>query len=235
MATPIRGTNVASPIRPFTVDDRFPTAVANEIKGGLHSYTDIEDLYSIPKQRRQLFMAATVGSDIYILIKNPDTEETTRSCWKKFEGTPNSTPDNIIVRIDGLEREINEYLQFLHNVVMTKYFQTTLKTNNVNLSGEIVVPFMAKIQKFSCIFSSVKAPYNDANITLQLNRIIPKTSSIDTIGTIVLNSTTDNSFTLNPAYAVDAGTILVVSTNTPNINTYFNNDLNILVEVKQLH
>ena len=33
----INGTNVAAPIRPFDTNDSFPTAFANEVKGGHHT------------------------------------------------------------------------------------------------------------------------------------------------------------------------------------------------------
>ena len=59
----LNGTNVASTIRPFTTDDKFATAVANEIQGGLHNVDLIADMLAIPEQRRELGMLCSVKED----------------------------------------------------------------------------------------------------------------------------------------------------------------------------
>ena len=43
----INGTNVAAPIRPFDTNDSFPTAFANEVKGGHHAVDDKAALFAI--------------------------------------------------------------------------------------------------------------------------------------------------------------------------------------------
>ena len=55
----INGTNVAAPIRPFDTNDSFPTAFANEVKGGHHTVDDEAARFAIPVQRREKGMLVT--------------------------------------------------------------------------------------------------------------------------------------------------------------------------------
>jgi len=48
------GTLVTAPIRPFAVQDTFPTAIANEIKGGPFTAADLTGLASIPPSRLEI-------------------------------------------------------------------------------------------------------------------------------------------------------------------------------------
>lgn len=48
------GTLVTAPIRPFSVQDTFPTAWANEIKGGPFTSTNLAGLSNIPSSRLEL-------------------------------------------------------------------------------------------------------------------------------------------------------------------------------------
>jgi hypothetical protein len=61
----IKGTNVASPIRPFSTFDKFPTAYQKEIKGGFHSISTMTEIDNeLPIERRE------VGMWIYVLDEN---------------------------------------------------------------------------------------------------------------------------------------------------------------------
>lgn len=62
------GTLVIAPIRPQSTADVFPTAVANEISGGWHSYPTYADLVSIPTERIAGGMAAYVQADNAIYV-----------------------------------------------------------------------------------------------------------------------------------------------------------------------
>ena len=79
----ISGTNVAAPIRPFSTEDSFPTALSNEIQGGLHSTDTKANMFKIPAARRDLGMLVYVDADkrFYQLKINPSTEETQDSDW----------------------------------------------------------------------------------------------------------------------------------------------------------
>jgi len=54
------GTLVIAPIRPWNTEDIYPTAYANEIKGGFHSVTGYTDLNLIPSERLEQGMVVNV-------------------------------------------------------------------------------------------------------------------------------------------------------------------------------
>ena len=85
------GTLVIAPIRPFSVDDTFPTALANEIKGGLHNVDSIAERNAIPEGRRVFGMHVSVpelGSPVilryYKLLQSPWTYD--NSDWEEIVG-----------------------------------------------------------------------------------------------------------------------------------------------------
>lgn len=61
--TPLRGTNVAAPIVPFTTADRFATHYAKYGKGGYRSVSNISERNAIPEERREEGMLAWVISE----------------------------------------------------------------------------------------------------------------------------------------------------------------------------
>ena len=64
----IPGTNLSAPARPHTTDDTYPTAYANEIKGGWHNIVSIAERDAIPPERREIGMAVNVdGGALYRL------------------------------------------------------------------------------------------------------------------------------------------------------------------------
>jgi hypothetical protein len=64
--TALPGTNVAAPVRPFDSADTFPSAIAEEIKGGWHAVASTTERDAIPAARRTVGMAVrVVGGDIY--------------------------------------------------------------------------------------------------------------------------------------------------------------------------
>ena len=48
-----KGTLVIAPVRPFGVNDTFPTAFAKEIKGGVHAVVSTTKRDAIPEDRRE--------------------------------------------------------------------------------------------------------------------------------------------------------------------------------------
>jgi hypothetical protein len=75
------GTLVTAPIRPFAVQDTFPTAWANEIRGGPFTYTNFSDLTNIPVSR------LVVGSIGYVSSENKYYRLTSTNpiSWTNFE------------------------------------------------------------------------------------------------------------------------------------------------------
>lgn len=59
----LTGTLVIAAIRPNDSLDTYPVAIANEIKGGHHSYSTLDDLYAIPADRRLVGMLVTITND----------------------------------------------------------------------------------------------------------------------------------------------------------------------------
>jgi len=59
----ILGTNVSSPIVPFTTADTFPTHCAEYGKGGFRSVATIADRDAIPEDRREIGMFVLVLDD----------------------------------------------------------------------------------------------------------------------------------------------------------------------------
>ena len=63
MAENIKGTNISSPIAPFTSADTYPTHFAEYGKGGYRSVNSIADLDKIPEARREEGMLVYVKND----------------------------------------------------------------------------------------------------------------------------------------------------------------------------
>lgn len=75
------GTLVTAPIRPFAVQDTFPTAWANEVRGGPFTYSTLAELSNIPMSR------LVVGSIGYVSSENRYYRLTSTSpvTWTNFE------------------------------------------------------------------------------------------------------------------------------------------------------
>ena len=101
------GTLVISPIRPQSEDDTFPSAFANEIKGGLHSVADLVARDAISSDRRQEGMMVYVLSDqnVYQLKTGIDNAN-----WESLGSVSESEIQSFNAHIadDGKHREIND-------------------------------------------------------------------------------------------------------------------------------
>ncbi len=141
MALTIRGTNIASTIRPFTTEDKFPTFIANEGKGGCHQCNSIEEMYKIPYDRREIGMLCTIGSSIYILKNNPENKDTSQDDWLK-----------LAISIDDLSMDdipLKTYLSGVKDKSYTKYIQFVQYSD---IGAEVIMPFACDLTKItSCV------------------------------------------------------------------------------------
>lgn len=63
------GVLVSAPIRPLSTDDTYPTAIANEIKGGCHNKRNREEIETITRERIEEGMLVTIPNNIYQRIE----------------------------------------------------------------------------------------------------------------------------------------------------------------------
>lgn len=63
MSEKLKGTNISSPVVPFTDQDTFPTHLAKYGKGGYHCVANIEERDRIPEERRENGMLVYVDFD----------------------------------------------------------------------------------------------------------------------------------------------------------------------------
>jgi len=83
-----KGTLVASAITTFTTDDKFPTAFADEIQGGLHIATDSTARNAIPPLRRKIGMhCQVIGDKEYVLDADAGNALTVDADWSVFAPT----------------------------------------------------------------------------------------------------------------------------------------------------
>lgn len=139
----LSGTNVAATIRPFTTDDKFATAVANEVQGGLHNVALIADMLAIPKQRRELGMLCSVKEDgvVYKLINNPNTDATTNADWEEF----GSSADITKIKVDSattLSMKLDQIDTALYNKFAIFELYPANETGIAPV--ELTVPFKAE-------------------------------------------------------------------------------------------
>lgn len=91
----IKGTNVASPIVPFTTEDNYPTHYALYGKGGLRTVSTIDERNSIPVQRLELGMFVYVidVNTLYKLKYEPTDGRELSDCWEIFHEGGSATSD----------------------------------------------------------------------------------------------------------------------------------------------
>nr|DAE82500.1 MAG TPA: hypothetical protein [Caudoviricetes sp.] len=181
----ISGTNVAAPIRPFSTDDKFATAVANEIKGGLHCVDTKTTLHAIPASRRELGMLGYVAADkrFYELRTNPTGDTTDDSDWVdpltlgNVIGTDGKTLDEKLAKVTGTTntKHIIFNLQDAHN----------MGTNNVELRS----PFKAAVKSIDAAVP-VGAVLDTNGIEFKVEKYNTDTSNWDEVKTVKLDSTT---------------------------------------------
>lgn len=183
----LNGTNVASTIRPFTTDDKFATAVANEIQGGLHNVDLIADMLAIPEQRRELGMLCSVKEDgkVYKLITNPNADSTTNSDWEEF----GSSADVTNIKVDSnttLSMKLDQIDAALYNKFAIFELYPAYETGIAPV--ELTVPFKAEASFASLsVLSSVVLTQN---ITVELQYFDTVSSAWLPVSTLTVPKTT---------------------------------------------
>jgi hypothetical protein len=84
-----KGTLVASPVRPVDNSDRYPSALSNEVQGGLHSVQDQTERDAIPYERRNWGMLCYVIDDLKLYQLQYNHVNTTiydNLNWTEFKG-----------------------------------------------------------------------------------------------------------------------------------------------------
>lgn len=178
----ISGTNVAAPVRPFSDEDKFPVAFANEIKGGAHTVDTVADMYAIPKDRRDKGMICSIKGTgkTYKLINNPDTNETTADDWAIF-GDIGSVSEMKLA--DG-KTTLAQKLANIDKVLNNKYAVFELdQANDVGPSDiEMVAPFTSTT---ALISASIPIKTNvTKNIQVAVEIYNEDTGSWDEIGVV---------------------------------------------------
>lgn len=142
-----RGTLVSSPIMPYNTNDTYASHLAKYGQGGWRSAKNLEEMYSITKQRREVGMACVVSGKIYILTNNPDTDLTSKEDWAEHK----SEVSSITIEHNGETISLEEYLQYLQNSSIIKYMQfinyVTSSKTMANL--ELICPFDATLDEIT--------------------------------------------------------------------------------------
>jgi hypothetical protein len=214
MANKLGGTNVTSPIRPCTDEDTYPSAYANEIKGGLHSYPLIADMYAIPKDRRELGMICIIAAgSIYMLINNPDTQSTTSDDWKLIFG--NEQPG--IATLFSAELMTKSSNSVENTTDNTKYINMIAYITNGQLSNlEVVCPFEARLDKISSAVPIDSEMNRDVEVQVQIYNQI----TWDTIASVSIGSgTKEGAFTPLQETIIPAGSRLRMVLTAPLVDS----------------
>lgn len=146
------GTNVASPITTFTDQDKYATAYADEINGGLHTVATVDERNAIPVLRRKLGMhCQVVGGDEYILINNPTTDATKNSDWKV------NIPNTDDIKMADGKTTIETAIGDATTLASAKYAVFEIVHDDVTkgiVTAELTIPFNGNIKN---ITASVKS------------------------------------------------------------------------------
>ncbi len=126
------GTLVIQPIRPQSEEDTFPSAIANEIKGGYHIQYTLDDRDNIPEDRRENGMLCYVVSEDKIYILKNDV-------WEELSlGGIGEIPDEYLTidEADQLYQVINHRHDTLYQPISHTHVWSDLVLNEYNkLSG----------------------------------------------------------------------------------------------------
>lgn len=160
------GTRVASTLRPFNQNDTYAVAYSNELKGGLHTASDVDSMLHIPYSRRELGMMTIIGEDQYILINNPVSDITTEQDWKKVEFDTTT----ITVSVNGEIYTLKEILDKLYNNSKERYIQFINYVNTDKKLSEVetIIPFNCWVTEMICSVPYDTALTQDIQVALQV-------------------------------------------------------------------
>ena len=192
----LKGTNVASTVRPFSDKDKFPTVLESEVKGGAHSVESFDEMYRIPLERRKLGMLCVVKGDKYAyrLINNPNSATTGAGDWDTLNIKASD------VYMDDDTTPLNEKLAKMELVIHDRYLIFNL--GNTGTDGvadvEITVPYESKI-----VDVNLSAPTDaviEDEIKLAIEVYKKDTKKWKQVGTPVSIKKQDNTFTTNEEF-----------------------------------
>lgn len=200
------GTRVASTLRPFSSNDTYAVAYANECRGGLHTAGNVDAMLNIPLYRRELGMMTIIGQDQYILINNPSSDVTSLQDWKKVEFDTNS----IMVTVDGESYTLQQILNKLNANSEERYIQFINYVNSDKQLSQVetIVPFNCWVTEMTCSVPYDTALTQDINVVLQVRTA----SSWGTIaGAIITTVNKWGSVTLSAPVNIVSGTRLRIA------------------------
>lgn len=129
------GTLVIQPIRPQSEEDTFPSAIANEIKGGFHVQQTVQDRNNIPIDRREIGMLCyVISTDTIYQLKDGITNE----YWSTLSIGGEIEPGNYLTKEDAdqLYAVLNHRHDTLYQPISHTHPWSDLRLNEYNkLSG----------------------------------------------------------------------------------------------------
>ena len=127
------GTNVASAVTTFTTEDKYATAYADEIQGGLHIVESITERNAIPPARRKVGMHCQIFDSIlqtagkeYILINDSGQEATTDTDWA--ESAPNAAR---ISMTDDPKTNVEDRIVSVEAASALKHYEFIIKDSDI--------------------------------------------------------------------------------------------------------
>ena len=202
----INGTNVAAPIRPFDTNDSFPTAYANEVKGGHHTVDDKAARFVIPVLRREKGMLVTQRDTgkTYKLITDSQEVTLTKDDFVEFGGA-SEAKDVKVTDTKTLDTVLDEMKKKW--VVFILNGMTKAEPGSV----EIHLPFKAVASSIR-VSVPAKAVLTTDGVKIQLEEFDGE-NWVRVDNPVVLNDTTSNSVEVDLSKAehpivMEANTIL---------------------------
>lgn len=202
------GTNVASPITTFTDQDKYATAYADEINGGLHTVATVDERNAIPVLRRKLGMhCQVVGGDEYILINNPTTDATKNSDWKV------NIPNTDDIKMADGKTTIETAIGDATTLASAKYAVFEIVHDDVTkgiVTAELTIPFNGNIKN---ITASVKSDTTlTADAVFQVEMYNGTVWSVVGVATVPVASTKKSvTVAVNPVLPIAIGNRLRVN------------------------
>ena len=149
------GTLVAAPVRPAAEEDTFPSAHANEIKGGLHAVETLAERDAIPAERREDGMLCAVGE--------------TGTVYQLRGGIDNAGWVSVLAKAADYA-DIGDYVAHVQNGVL---FGFIVPRTYIWISGGINLPavhtsndpFTLSIEVDGSIVATLEVAYNETEST----------------------------------------------------------------------
>lgn len=128
----IKGTNISSPIVPFTTDDTYPTHEAKYGKGGFRTVSKISDLNLIPEARREEGMLVYVIDD----PSKVNTYQYINGEWAKSKIGSGINKVNTVQERNELNPEEGDLVYVVENSAVYVYQGSTIGWKNITVDEE---------------------------------------------------------------------------------------------------